>query len=603
LKKPPRFEGKLNLQVGSHVGGYLPFEIDIADAVTEANALVLIRVQAPVDKRSIVHGKQRSVPRDDYDDCAFAPSSGIWQSVWLESRPPVHLATVHLTPGPTLDAIEVVASIAGDPTAGFLELAVRHQDGLFRNSVTVELGGDTIATTLPIEDPHLWSPAHPDLYFVRARLRTAAGTDEVTTYTGLRSVRTAGTEILLNSERLFVRGVLDQGYWPDSGITAPTDDAFVTDLQLARQAGFNLVRKHLKTEDPRFLYHADRLGILIWAEPACTGRFTPAGVAAFHGQIQPMVDRDYNHPSVVIWGLYNEEWGLDWDVPADPAKQDAVRRAFALIKHLDPTRPAVDNSGWAHVETDLMDWHIYTNDPTAWRSIVDGVAAGTLTEFPVHIAPGVVVHKSMMATQEHHRPVPNLNSEYGGGFTSAQRGWNLRWQTQELRRHDSLSGYVYTELYDIEHEMAGIYTQDRHPKDLGGTDPALSNADTTLIINLDPVQPGIDLLVSGEFEIGVHLSHHGPAAVEGTLTTRWLQPMTPLTPRMAQQIISGTDSEQGLTPPAPVTAKPFQLSPEYRMTAELPTGMTRGRLAFILRAGQSVIAGAVIDVEREQLGR
>jgi len=587
--------------VGTHVGGYLPFEIDITDAVTGATITVLVRVQAPIDKRSIAHGKQRSVPRDDYDDCAFAPSSGIWQSVWLEARPATYLTTVKLTPSKSLDGIDVAVQIGGNPAVdGAVELTVVHEGEELGEPLTTALDGRAVViATLPIADPKLWCPSQPHLYHVRARLHTAAGTDEVTAYTGLRSIEVVGTEILLNSARLYVRGVLDQGYWPDSGITAPTDQAYITDLELARKAGFNLVRKHLKTEDPRFLHHADRLGMLVWAEPASTGRFTPRGVAAFEAQIQPMVHRDHNHPCIAIWGLYNEEWGLDWDVPGDTNKQDAVRRAFHLIKQLDPTRPAVDNSGWAHVETDLLDWHIYTSDPTAWRSIVRGVATGELTEFPVHISPEVIVHKAMMATPEPHRPVPNLNSEYGGGFTSAQRGWNLRWQTQELRRHDTLSGYVYTELYDIEHEMAGIYTQDRQPKDLGGADPAWSNADTTLVLNLDPIQPGIDLRAAGQFDIGLHLSHHGPAPIQGTLTFTWLQPMTPLTNELAHQLVAA-NTDNAATTLIPVTAKPFQLSQEYRITTTTPAGMNAGRLALIVSTRTSDLAAAVIDVENTE---
>jgi len=583
-------------EVGSHTGGYLPFEFDITDALKSDRPTVVVTVSAPVDKREIAHGKQRSVPRDDYDDCAFAPSAGMWQSVWLEARPETYLESFQLRPSADLRDIEVSARIAGafDPDST-LDLTLV-EDG---STLSLTVSGADLTATLPVAAPKLWALDEGHLYHVRARLSSPAGVDEVTAYTGLRSIDTSGSELRLNGERLFVRGVLDQGYWPSTGITAPTDQAYVTDLRLAREAGFNVVRKHLKTEDPRFLYHADRMGILVWAEPASTGRFSAASVDAFEEQIAPMVERDGNHPSIVIWGLYNEEWGLDWDVPNDPTKRDAVSRAYRLIKGLDPSRPAVDNSGWAHVRTDLMDWHIYTSDPTAWRGVVDGVATGELTAFPVHIAPGVVVTKTMMATDEEHPLVPNLNSEFGGGFTSAQRGWNLRWQTQEFRRHDVLSGYVYTELYDIEHEMAGIYTADRRHKDLGGTDPALANAETTLVLNVNPVEPGRDLLATGEFDLGVHVSHHGTSVLDGRLVYRWLAPMTDLSFELAQRLI-GTDGDAARVS-IPVSAKPFQLTEEYRVRATLDRRLDRGRLALMVLDGTVVVAAAVLDVEASVL--
>jgi beta-galactosidase/beta-glucuronidase len=499
--------------VGEHVGGYLPFEFDITDAVRHSVAEVIVRVDAPADKRTIVHGKQRSIPRDDYDDCAFTPSSGIWQSVWLETRPATWIRAIRLRPSNDLTAIDVEVEAAGPNVAGSLLRLDVEEENVAAEIVLLNSAGHA---RLALGNSRIWRPDAPHLYRIRAGLRSLDGEDIVTAYTGLRRVTTSGPEIRLNGERLYVRGVLDQGYWSESGITAPTDDAFVADLQLARAAGFNVVRKHLKVEDPRFLYHADRLGMLVWAEPASTGRFDPDAVAAFEAQIGPMVERDGDHPSIVIWGLYNEEWGLDWDVPGDPAKQEAVRRAYRQLKALDPSRPVVDNSGWAHVETDLVDWHVYTSDPVNWRELVAGIADGSRREFPVHIAPDVVVQKQLMADAGSPPVVPNLNSEYAGGFTATQRGWHQRWQTQELRRHDGLSGYVYTELYDVEHEMAGVYSERRSRKDLGGADPALAHAVTTLVLDVDPLEPGRDVVADGQFEVPVHVSHHGLAPLTDT---------------------------------------------------------------------------------------
>lgn len=579
-------------EVGEHEGGYTPFEFDITDALAgRTEATVLVRVWAPVDKREIVHGKQRSVPRDDYDDCAFTPTSGIWQPVWLEARPATHVSALALAPGENLDAIAADITVAGPEAAG-ARLAVQVSGG---EPVTVTVDADGRARlTLPVAEPRLWSPADPHLYDVTVTLDTADGTDRIRSTTGLRRIETHGDHLLLNGERLYVRGVLDQGYWPHTGLTAPDDHAFVTDLELARRSGFNLVRKHLKLEDPRFLHHADRTGMLVWAEPASTGIFTPEAAARFEAQIAPMVARDGNHPSIVIWGLYNEEWGLDWDVPGDPAKQDAVRRAYDLLKGLDASRPVVDNSGWTHVATDLVDWHIYDETPAGWAAKVrpllaeDAEDAEDAAGFPVGLGGGNIVRKLVMADGGPAPAVPNLNSEYGGGRTSVERGWNQRWQTQELRRHDVLSGYVWTELYDIEHEFAGIYAFDRTLKDSGTSPAAAAHADTVLVVDAEPLAPGRDLVTGPGRKVAfdVRISHHGPTAERIAVAAVWGPVL---------------GSAEGLAPAAgqdAVSVEPYRLSEPVHITESLPDGATAARLHLLAlhASGGQVLGSTCVDV-------
>jgi hypothetical protein len=583
-------------EVGRHEGGYTPFEFDVTDALgTEGDVrtgTVVVRVDAPLDKRFIVHGKQRSVPRDDYDGCSFTPSSGIWQSVWLEARPATYLRHVALRAAESLDAIVAEIELAGPSVRGAM---VRVQIGGTGKPVELTVDGPVQKIVLPVENPRLWQPSDPHLYNVDIELRSNDGVDLATTSTGLRSVRVEGNEILLNGERLYVRGVLDQGYWPHTGITAPTDDAFVTDLELARAAGYNVVRKHLKLEDPRFFHHADRLGMLVWAEPASTGRFTPEAVARFEAQIEPMVKRDGNHPSIVLWGLYNEEWGLDWDVPGDKAKQDAVRNAVRLLRSLDHTRPLVDNSGWTHVDTDLVDWHIYDERPAGWSAKVASLLSGQTDRFPVSIAVDKVVDKMLMADGgQPPADVPNLNSEYGGGYTSVERGWNLRWQTQELRRYDALSGYVWTELYDIEQEMAGIYGFDRSSKDLGGNSPGLSNAETVVIVNVEPQEPGRDLVVHGrDLEISVQISHHGVRSRHLRIEPVW------------GPLLGELDVEHAHRTPtaaAAVEVKPFIVSEQLRVATRLPENTNSARLHLLAVENDTVVAASYLDVALGETG-
>ncbi|MCW2873247.1 sugar-binding domain-containing protein [Actinacidiphila oryziradicis] len=577
--------------VGEHEGGYTPFEFDITEALAGlTTATVLVRVWAPADKREIVHGKQRSIPRDDYDDCAFTPTSGIWQPVWLEARPATYVSAVALAPADALDAITADVSVAG-PSARGARLTVQVTGG---TPATVEIGdpAQPVRVSLPIREPRQWSPDDPYLYGVSVTLDSADGTDRVGSATGLRRIEVSGEHLLLNGERLYVRGVLDQGYWPRTGLTAPDDQAFATDLALAREAGFNLVRKHLKLEDPRFLHHADRLGILVWAEPASTGVYTPEAAARFDAQIEPMVRRDGNHPSIVIWGLYNEEWGLDWNVPGDPAKQAAVRRAYDLLKSLDPGRPVVDNSGWAHVVTDIVDWHIYDETPAGWAAKVRALLTDRSHSFPVGLGAVGTVDKLVMADGGPAPEVPNLNSEFGGGKTSVERGWNQRWQTLELRRHDVLSGYVWTELYDVEHEMAGIYAFDRSRKDSGANDPAGVNADTVLVVDVEPLAPGRDLVVTGDRKVSVEarISHHGRSSVEAAVVPLWGPPLgecDDLAARRAAGAAAAGDT---------VSVQPFRLSDPVRITEHFPDGAAAARLHLLVVSDGEVIGGTCVDV-------
>lgn len=580
--------------VATHEGGYTPFEIDVTDALSGKTGVVTVRVDAPLDKREIVHGKQRSIPRDDYDGCSFTPSSGIWQTVWLEARPATYVRRIALQGNHNLDAIEAAIQLGGSHVVGStLRIQLRGDES---SAVELIADGPSQHVVLPIANPVLWEPAHPHLYDVEVELVSTDGVDRVTASTGLRRVAVSDGQILLNGSRLYVRGVLDQGYWPDTGITAPTDEAFVTDLKLAWSAGYNVVRKHLKLEDPRFLYHADRLGILVWAEPASTGIFSTAAVARFEAQVEPMVERDGNHPSVVIWGLYNEEWGLDWDIPGDEAKQQAVRNAYRLLKRLDPSRPIVDNSGWTHVETDLVDWHIYDEKPAGWAAKVSALLSGRVDRFPVSIAVDKVVDKLLMAGGgAPPAALPNLNSEYGGGYTSVERGWNLRWQTQELRRYDSLSGYIWTELYDIEHETAGIYTFDRTTKDLGGNDPRSANAETVIVADVAALEPGRDLVVSSDVvEIRVQISHHGAVPCELQLASAWSPRLAPLS---AAQLSSARDAVS-------VQVKPFMLSEDIVLSNPMPSTMRAGRLHIFALFDDAVVASTCVDVERadQQVG-
>ena len=567
--------------VGAHIGGYTSFEFDITERVKPgANAELVVEVDAPADKREIPHGKQRSIPRDDYDGVSFTPTSGIWQSVWLEARGRTYVASAAIR-GDSLVGFAVSGVLAGDSPAG--ATVVVDLEGA--ESRLVADADGRFEGTIDLEHPRLWSPADPQLYTLELRVGDGAGADRVIATAGLRQIETRGEHLFLNGRRLYIRGVLDQGYWPESGLTAPDDAALLHDLHAARDLGFTLVRKHLKFEEPRWLHEADRMGMLVWAEPACPSRFTPDAAAAFEDQLPDLVQRDGNHPSIVIWGLYNEEWGLDWDIPGSVDRADAAVHAYETMRALDDSRPIVENSGWSHVRSDLVDWHYYDENPSKWAANVAALASGAKEAFEVRLGPDFIVDKSLYGSPDFpRRGVPILNSEFGAGYTSLERAWHIRWQTQEIRRHDRFAGYVYTELADVEHEMAGLLDAERRPKDWGGLNPADVNADTVLIVDVIPERAGADIPVPTEaLGLDVRVSNHGDVPIAAALRAAW-GPSGSLKPPSTIPAVA-VNSEQ------PV--EPFAVSAPVTLLVPAPDGPAR--LHLWIEADCGPIAHTFLD--------
>lgn len=573
-------------KLGEHTGGYLPFSFDISGALAEGRGELIVRVEAPLDKRSIPHGKQRSIPADDYDDCAFTASSGIWQTVWLEGRPATYIASLKLRPTPELNAIEVQGTLAGPNLAkANLSLELVGQTGL---ELAIQ-GEASFSLTLPIENPRLWSPDNPHLYTIAAKLNSPDGEDRVQSYTGLRKIEVRGERLYLNGQQLYIRSALDQGFWPEGIYTAPDDAALRKDVELALRAGYNLIRKHIKLENPRWLYWADKLGLLVWEEPPCTGRFSAGAVEAFEAQLAPMVARDGNHPSIIIWGIYNEEWGLDWLSGEDEARQKAVENAYNRLAAADATRPIIDDSGWWHVKTDILDWHYYDGDMRKWQAVTAALAQDRTNWFGHQLSNTNWYETRLSVKGKDHAGLPLINSEYGGGSSDLEQNWLFRWQTQDIRRYAAFSGYTYTELYDVEHEVVGIYTADRQLKDWG-YDPASINAETLIIFDITPLKPGLDLIISGldrGLKVPVQISHLGATALKGTLLWGWEQTEKP----------AGSQA---------VVVNSFEISRPIELNCPYPAGVEKAGpkrfFAWFTDCNQKLISCNFLDVEIASIG-
>ncbi len=357
--------------VGSHTGGYTPFTFELGQAVNWGGPnVVALRVFDPADVGDIPHGKQGGR--------WYTPVSGPWQSISLVVRPAERIERVRCEPDALRGTVSVTVTASTANQSRVVDLEIREADtdqtvASARVQLVPEASSDTLPETstgsaeITIPNPKLWEPSSPHLYVARATLCPAdqagdASLDVLDARFGLRSVEVRDGTLLLNGRPLYMRGALDQGYWPDTLYTAPSDAEIEREIQLAKALGFNLLRKHIKPEDPRYLDAADRLGLLIWAEPANPVHFNEAAQRGVRRDLLAMIERDFNHPSVIVWSLYNEDWGIT-GVWSDAARQRWLENLYAEVKALDPTRPICDNSGWAHVVTDLNDYHEYYAAP------------------------------------------------------------------------------------------------------------------------------------------------------------------------------------------------------------------------------------------------
>ncbi len=450
------------VQVGSHRGGYTPFSFDITDRLQAGENVVVLR--AVDDTRSPLQPSGKQSSQYASHGCSYTRTTGIWQTVWLEAVPEVRIEKLRLQGSPVRGSVLVEAALSDRLMEGWLEVTA-WLEGEPVGELTVPAAAVTYME-LPLEQVWAWGPGSPVLYDLRLRLRNAAGevVDEVRSYCGLRDIEVAGNGLLLNGEPLFMRLVLDQGYYPEGVYTAPSDDDLRGDVERGLAMGFNGARLHQKVFEPRFLYWADRLGYLVWGEYADWGLDTsrPDAVRAFLPEWLEAVERDRNHPAIIGWCPFNETPGQ-----RDP---ELLRTVYRLTKAVDPTRLVIDTSGYHHVETDVYDVHNYEQDPEKFGALFAAFRDGGP---PYQNYPG---------GEAEYAGQPYFVSEYGGiwwnpGQTGSE-AWGYgdrpgsaeeflaryRALTETLLTHPRLCGFCYTQLCDVEQEVNGLYTYGRAAK-------------------------------------------------------------------------------------------------------------------------------------------
>ncbi|HEV2846245.1 MAG TPA: glycoside hydrolase family 2 TIM barrel-domain containing protein [Thermoanaerobaculia bacterium] len=464
-----------------HEGGYTPFTVDLTDLLGEGPQTIEVRADDDPQDLAKPRGKQdwKLEPHSIW----YPRTTGIWQTVWLETVPSTWIGSLRWTPSLERWELGFEAWIEGEPRER-LRLAVKLMVGdqiLADDSYTVVAG--EVHRRIALSDPGiddfrnelLWSPEKPTLIEAHLKLWAERGgepLDEVRSYTALRTIAVQGNRLVLNGRPYYLRMVLDQGYWPETGMTPPGDEALQQDVELAKAMGFNGVRKHQKIEDPRFLYWADRLGLLVWEEMPSAYRFTKRSIQRLTREWMEAVRRDYSHPCIVAWVPFNESWGVP-NLPDNKPERNWVRALYHLTKTLDPTRPVIGNDGWESVATDIIGIHDYDAIP---ERIADRYhAEDVLPRLLKHERPG----GRLLVLEEHaHDDLPVMLTEFGGisatdakntwGYSRVDGGDALADRYRELLAVVSglplLTGFCYTQFTDTYQETNGLLHADRTPK-------------------------------------------------------------------------------------------------------------------------------------------
>jgi beta-galactosidase/beta-glucuronidase len=464
-----------NQYVGEHEGGSTPFHFDITAQLNPSSPnTVTVQAWDPPTDRYIPRGKQYWLPKSK--GIFYTRTSGIWQSVWLEATGANYLKRVKVEAG--MDGVAKFSARLAHPQVGLSLTGVILREGVEVGRFTAKTSElTTVEAAIAVRNPLLWSTDAPNLYDVEYTLSNGAQKlDEVRSYLGFRQVAIENGQFLLNRRPMLFRSVLDQGYWPDSTLTPPTEDAILFDLKTTKEMGFNGVRKHQKLEDPRYLYWADKLGLMVSSEMANAYLYDDEYAARFTREWIEAMERDINHPSIVMWIPVNESWGVN-DL-SDPRQQMHLKAMYTLTKSLDSTRPVIDNDGWEHTDmTDLMGLHDYARTGEQLEAKYAGMRMEKGLAVPAN-------GRNAMAPGFAYNGAPFFLSEFGGvawvmpGTKMAEDAWGYAGleKTEQLTidrmmglfraaaRFPASIGYCYTQLTDVEQEINGLLTYDRKLK-------------------------------------------------------------------------------------------------------------------------------------------
>jgi beta-galactosidase/beta-glucuronidase len=453
-----------------HEGGYTPFRIDITDLLRSGKQSIVVRAEDDPHDLSKPRGKQewQLNPHSIW----YPRTTGIWQTVWMERLNATYIESIDWVSNVERWELGLEMRVGGIRRVDLrLDVRLTVGDMVVAHDNYAVVAGE-VNRRIGLSDPGiddfrnelLWTPATPTLIHVDLELITTGGItiDRVKTYTALRSITIQGDRFVLNGRPYPLIMVLDQGYWPESGLTAPNDDALRRDVELAKAMGFNGVRKHQKIEAQRYLYWADKLGLLIWEEMPSAYRFTQESVRRLTREWTEVIARDRSHPCIVAWVPFNESWGVP-DLPDSPAQRHYVQALYHLTKTLDATRPVIG--------TDIIGIHDYDHDP---ERLSGRYGSRTYRLFERERPGG----RQLLINQK-HKGQPVMLTEFGGiafsedvvhtwGYSRSPSRREFADQYRRLleaiRPAPMLAGFCYTQFTDTYQEANGLLYADRRPK-------------------------------------------------------------------------------------------------------------------------------------------
>ena len=470
------------MAVGGHKGGYTPFQLDVTPFLTEGENDLCVRV---VDMPDPIQPRGKQYWKEGLFACLYTASSGIWQTVYLEAASDLRIDYIHITPDidKGLASVEILLnSVPHRKVTLALEVKLEEKEirrvvtTTVNRNVTVAIDMDTRDTFYPVA---LWSPDNPCLYDLRVQLLDEdLQLDQVDTYFGMRKVEVRDGVVYLNNDRIYQKLVLDQGYWPDTMITPPSDEAIREDLEWTKKFGFNGARKHQKIEDPRYYYWADKMGVLVWGELPSAFAFTDESVENLTVTMQEFIRRDFNHPSIIAWVPLNESWGVP-QIVSNKRQQNTASMLYYLTKAADGTRICSGNDGWEQMHTDVCGLHDYNSTKEVLKKhfadrdfIEKNTCDGRRAYADGYMPTG---KEAFMVTEYGGIAFANigLQGELGGmetwgyhGKESDEEAFFARYEacTEAITEIPFCQGYCYTQLTDIMQEINGLLMPDRKPK-------------------------------------------------------------------------------------------------------------------------------------------
>ena len=461
--------------VGIHRGGHVSFTFEITPYLKEGNNVITLRVEDDSENLELPRGKQ--FWKETSENIFYTRTTGIWQTVWLEPVNDIYMERIRMTPD--VDRKMIRMDIQLDKKAeAFLDVEISYGGkrmvcdtvSIFKGRTVREFKLDQNINKEWEHKFYEWTPDNPVLFDVKFSLKSGEVLqDEASSYFAMRKVSVENGRFLLNNRPCYQKMLLDQGYWRDSLMTAPDDEALIKDIMLCKEMGFNGARKHQKIEEERYFYWADKLGFLVWAEFPNAYIYSERYVENMIPEWIEAMTRDYNHPCIVAWVPLNESWGVD-SIMCREEEQAHASSMYYLTKSLDTTRMVISNDGWNHTHSDLLTIHDYDCDGEVLRGRYASLDR-ILNDMPTN--------RTLFAKGHHYEGQPIIVSEFGGIAykKNADSGWGYanadsdeEFEEKYKEVVDSLltsplvQGFVYTQLCDVEQEINGLLTYDREPK-------------------------------------------------------------------------------------------------------------------------------------------